>query len=233
MPISTGPLVRIQDRALPPALFRKLLRKVRRVGRERLERTYQTTFWFDLARPSNVVEEAVLALRHLVSPPPSVVGVEWWLSRMDTNRVGVDFHRDRDEKLAHRTGRIIHPKLSSVLFLNRVKGGLLAVSAGRPNARNPACAPGEIDFALVRPLPNRLAWFSGDRTHGVLDAYNRLPGKSSRVGHRLRVALVINWWPRRPLQVPRFSETQVYRALATRWAVSATTHSMHRRPGRG
>ena len=231
--MSTGPLVVIQDETLPPALFRKLLRKVRQVGRERLERTYQTTFWFDLTRPSNVVEEAILALRHWVPAPPSVVGVEWWLSRMDTNRVGVDFHRDRDEKLAGRTGRIIHPKLSSVLFLNRVKGGLLAVSAGRPNAENPACAPDRIDFALVRPLPNRLALFPGDRTHGVLDTYNRLPGKTSLVGHRLRLAVVINWWHRRPLQVPRFSETQVYRTLAERQPASATTRSMHRRPRRG
>ena len=231
--MSTRPLVVIQDQALPPALFRKLLHKVRQVGRERLERTYQTTFWFDLTRPTNVVEEAVLALRPRVPAFRSVVGVEWWLSRMDTNRVGVDFHRDRDEKLARRTGRIIHPKLSSVLFLNRVKGGLLAVSAGRPNARNPACAPGRIDFALVRPMPNRLVFFSGDRTHGVLDAYNRLPEKTGRVGRRLRVAVVINWWPRRPLLVPRFSETQIYLALAERRAASAATQSMHRRPGRG
>src|SRR5262249_53832784 len=113
------------------------------------------------------------------------------------------------------------------------KGGLLAVSASRPNAQNPACAPGRIDFALVRPLPNRLAFFSGDRTHGVLDAYNRLPGKTGRVGLRLRVAVVINWWHRRPTQVPQFSETNIYRALAERRAASATTQSMHRRPRQG
>src|SRR5215510_10275821 len=231
--MSSGPLVMIQDEALPPALFRKLLRRVGRVGRERLERTYQTTFWFDLTRPTNVVEEAILALRHWMPVQASVIGVAWWLSRMDTNRVGVDFHRDRDEKLARRTGRIIHPKVSSVLFLNRVKGGLLAVSASRPNAQNPACAPGRIDFALVRPLPNRLAFFSGHRTHGVLDAYNRLPGKTGRVGLRLRVAVVINWWHRRPMQVPQFSETKIYRALAEPRAASATTQSMHRRPRQG
>jgi hypothetical protein len=43
-------------------------------------------------------------------------GVEWWLSRMWTHDVRVDFHRDRDERLALAGGPARHPRLSSVLF---------------------------------------------------------------------------------------------------------------------
>jgi hypothetical protein len=203
----------IRDGALPTPLFRTLLRRVRSIGTKGLGRTYEITFWFDLTQPSNVVEEAILALRSLVPLPPAVVGVEWWLSRMRTSDVRVDFHRDRDEKLARRTGRIIHPKVSSVLFLNRARGGLLAVSGSRPNPRNPARAPSRVDFSLVRPHPNRLAFFDGNRTHGVLDDYNRLPRLRGRGMRRLRLAVVVNWWHRRPLGIPLFSETSIYRSL--------------------
>ncbi len=221
-------LVFIRDGALPTPLFRMLLHKVRSIGTELLGHTYQTTFWFDLRQPSNVVEEAILTLKPLVPLPGSVLGVEWWLSRMRTSDVRVDFHRDRDEKLARRTGRTIHPKVSSVLFLNRAKGGLLAVSGNRPNDRNPARAPGRFDFSLVRPYPNRLAFFDGNRTHGVLDAYNRLPAARGRGEQRLRLAVVVNWWHRRPLDVPLFSETAVYRSLVARRSSTDTSAPMRR-----
>jgi hypothetical protein len=221
-------LVFIRDGALPTPLFQRLLRKVHSIGKERLGRTYETTFWFELKQPSNVVEEAILALRPLVPVPGSVLGVEWWLSRMHTSDVRVDFHRDRDEKLAERTGRIIHPKVSSVLFLNRAKGGLLAVSGNRPNDQNPARAPSRVDFSLVRPHPNRLAFFDGNRTHGVLDAYNRLPRARGRGERWLRLAVVVNWWHRRPLEVPLFSETAVYRSLVARRRSTDTSAPMRR-----
>src|SRR5258707_8172555 len=132
---------------------------------------------------------------------------------MHTPDVRVDFHRDRDEELARRTGRIIHPEVSSVLFLNRAKGGLLAVSGNPPNDQNPARAPSRVDFSLVRPYPNRLAFFDGNRTHGVLDAYNRLPRARGRGEQRLRLAVAGKRWDRRPLDGPPFSPTPVLRAV--------------------
>lgn len=206
------PLVRIADGALPATLFSRLARAVRALGTEDLARTYQTTFWFDLGTPAALTEEAILALRERVRPP-AVAGVEWWLSRMRTSDVQVDFHRDRDDACFRRTGRVVHPLVSSVLFLNRCRGGLLAVVDAPPNDANPACAPDALEADLVRPRPNRLAVFAGDATHGVLDAHGdvprgRLPGPTP-----LRLALVMNWWKRRPERVPRFEESRRYRAL--------------------
>ncbi len=205
-------LVRIEDGALPAALFSRLARAVRALGAENLGRTYQTTFWFDLGAPAALTERAILALRERVRVP-AVAGVEWWLSRMRTSDVRVDFHRDRDEALFRRTGRVAHPVVSSVLFLNRCRGGLLAVVDAPPNAANPACAPDVLDADLVKPWPNRLAVFAGDVTHGVLDANGDVPRHRLPTPTPLRLALVMNWWKRRPEQVPRFADSTRYGAL--------------------
>jgi hypothetical protein len=209
-------LVRIHDGALPAPLFARLARAGRGLGTENLARTYQTTFWFDLGAAAAVTEEAALAIRPLLPgrARAQVAGVEWWLSRMRPSDVRVDFHRDRDEALVARTGEVVHPALSSVLFLNRCRGGLLAVLDRPPDARNPACAPEPFDADLVRPWPNRLAVFPGDATHGVLDANGEIP--HGRLSHPapLRLALVLNWWSRRPRGVPRFADAGArYRGL--------------------
>jgi hypothetical protein len=211
-------LVRLHDRALPAPLFARVARAVRGLGAENLKSTYQTTFWFDLGVPAAVTEEVAVAVRPLLPrvPRARIAGVEWWLSRMRTSDVQVDFHRDRDEVRVARTGAVVHPALSSVLFLNRCRGGLLAVLDADPNPANPACAPDDLDADLVRPWPNRLAVFPGDATHGVLDAHGEVPHGRLREATPLRLALVMNWWPRRPMGVPRFADAGPrYRGLRT------------------
>lgn len=217
-----APLLSIVDEAVPPALFHELARKVKALGTERLRNTYQTTFWFELeAPPSNVAERTVLALRPHLDGHPELrtsrraryLGAEWWLSRMNTHDVRVDFHQDRDEKLALRGGRRVHPITSSVFFLNRVRGGLLAVTRELPNESNPSLAPDRHDFDLVAPKPNRFAIFRGDRTHGVLDARNQIPERKLPGRGELRLALIVNWWDHRPTGVPCFGERRVYRGL--------------------
>ena len=206
------PLVRVVDGALPAALFTRLARAVRALGTEDLRRTYQTTFWFDCAaRPAALPEAAILALRPQVSG--DFAGVEWWLSRMRTSDVGVDFHRDRDEARFARTGRTVHPAVSSVLFLNRCRGGLLAVVDAPPCEANPACAPERFDADLVRPWPNRFALFRGDATHGVLDANGDIPHGRLATPTPLRLAIAINWWRRRPEAVPEFASSRRYPSL--------------------
>jgi hypothetical protein len=205
-------LIHVHDGALPAPLFGRLRNRVRALGAERMRSTYQTTFWFALGRPSSVVEEAVLTLRSLLPRQP-IAGVEWWLSRMKTNRVGVDFHQDRDEKLALKGTRLLHPRFSSVLFLNRVRGGALAVTAQPPDVGNPSNVPLPLEADLIAPRPNRLVWFDGSLTHGVLDGENQVPGRKQRSAGELRLTVVMNWWTRRPLGVPSFAEVGVYGAL--------------------
>lgn len=206
-------LVHLRDAALAAPLFNRLVRAVRAVGTARLRRTYQTTFWFQFGEPSCLPEEVVLALRAHLPRGVRISGVEWWLSRMYTTDVQVDFHRDRDEKLALATGRQIHPRISSLLFLNRVRGGALAVTQEPPDPDNPALAPSRVDFDLVAPRPNRFVFFDGGLTHGVLDAKNQIPGVRFSGRSRLRRALVMNWWHRRPRDIRDFRDSAVYSEL--------------------
>lgn len=202
------------DGALPAPLFSRLARAVRALGSENLRATYQTTFWFDLGAPAALPEEAVLALaRRVPVPRRALGGVEWWLSRMRTSDVQVDFHQDRDEALFLRTGKLRHPACSSVLFLNRCQGGLLAVCDAPANDANPARAPDHLDGDVVRPWPNRFVTFPGHATHGVLDAKGRIPAGRLARATPLRLALIMNWWSHRPERVPRFGETERYAKL--------------------
>ncbi len=210
------PLVTLVDDALPPASFAAVLKAVRGLGSERLRSSYQTTFWFGFeAAASNVIEDAVTRLRRHV-PEGRYAGVEWWLSRMRTSRVKVDFHRDRDNALAAKTGREVHPAWSTLLYLNRCRGGLLAVTRDAPNEQNQAFAPDRHDFDLVEPAPNRFCAFDGRLTHGVLDANNHIPGARLPREPRLRLAVAINFWEKRPMEVPTFSQTRHYRSLGNK-----------------
>lgn len=222
-----APLVHLQDQALPGPDFTRLWRRVRALGSERLRQTYQTTFWFALGEPTNLVEEMILTLRPRVPVRRGLVGVEWWLSRMRTTDVRVDFHQDRDERLARAGGALVHPRFTSLLFMNRVRGGALAVTRALPCEDNPSLAPDTEDFDLVAPKPNRFVYFQGDLTHGVLDARNQIPDGKLPGPSRLRVTLVMNWWTQRPTDVPTFPESRVYRSLATRAA--RTTAAARRR----
>lgn len=180
-----------------------------------LRSTYQTTYWFPLSvAPRCVVEEAALVLSHRLSLPTEVIGAEWWLSRMRTSSVAIDFHRDHDIALAERGGPLRHPQRSTVLFLNRCRGGLLAVTRAAPDPANPALAPARHDLDLVTPSPNRFAIFDGRLTHGVLDARNQIPGARLPREPGLRLAVAINFWTQRPLAARDFRARGLHARLA-------------------
>ena len=147
-----GPL--LHDDALPASQFRRLARGVKALGTERLRTTYQTTFWFELSDlPSCLPEAAALQLRALLPTTPRrrVVGVEWWLSRMWTRDVPRGLSPGPRREPCLRTGALMHPRWSSVFFLNRVRGGPLAVTRRRcPNEANPSCAPDLVDLIWWR-----------------------------------------------------------------------------------
>jgi hypothetical protein len=211
------PLVTIVDGALPAEQHRALKAAIVRLGEERIVAGYQTTFWFELGtEPSNRVEEAVVVLAGLLplKQRRGLKGVEWWLSRMRTSNVKVDFHRDRDNARFDQTGEERHPKLSSLLYLGPSRGGLLAVTREAPNPENQAFAPDVHDFDFVEPRANRFTFFDGALTHGVLDANNELPGRRLPREKRLRLAIAVNFWSERPWGVPLFRASPHYRGLA-------------------
>lgn len=211
------PLVTIVDGALPTQRYRSLRTAIVALGNERLLAGYQTTFWFDLTQgPSNCVEQAVLTLHEKIplGKRRGITGVEWWLSRMRTSNVKVDFHKDRDNARFDETGVEVHPRLSSILYLGTCRGGLLAVTLEEPNPDNQAFAPDVHDFDLVTPQHNRFTFFDGRLTHGVLDAQNQIPGRRLPREPGLRLAIAVNFWGERPWQVPQFCESRHYRSLA-------------------
>lgn len=211
------PLVTIVDGALPDAEHRALKAAIVRLGAERLVAGYQTTFWYELGTlPSNRVEAVVERLFNLIPPQRrrGVKGVEWWLSRMRTSNVKVDFHRDRDNARFDETKEERNPRVSSLLYLNECRGGLLAVTKEEPNPENPAFVPDVHDFDFVAPKANRFTFFDGRLTHGVLDANNEVPGKRLPRERQLRLAIAVNFWDEHPWKVPRFPEVRHYRGLA-------------------
>src|SRR6267142_48579 len=136
--------------------------------------------------------------------PRGCAGAEWWIGRAFTTRIPVGFHFDQDVK----GRRLRHPRLSSVFFFNSVRGGHLAVTDQVPGSR------AATRLQTVAPGRNRYAIFSGNLLHGVLDARGRTPGRAlPGPKGRMRVTLVVNYWARRPTDVPTWAESGVYRSL--------------------
>jgi hypothetical protein len=205
----TDALLETVDDAVPDRLFRSLDRAVRAVGEDA---TYWKTFWFPLsAAPTCLPELLARSLSRRVPEPERIVGVEWWLGRMRTTDVALDFHHDRDLALYEKTGRIAHPRWSSVYFLNAVRGGSLFVTDQKLLHRGDdyRLHPAEATRAeSVRPAPNRFARFPGHCFHGVLDANDQVPtGKLTGTPARPRLTVILNWWRRKPLAVRRWDGT--------------------------
>lgn len=205
-----GLLLLRADRAAPPALVRAARRSIARLPRRILADSYFHTFWLPApaARAKSParhpLERLVEHLASLAAPGPWCAGLEWWVGRAHTDALPIGFHFDQDVK-ARRGFR--NPRLSSVFFFNRVRGGQLAVTdqvAGPGGAPRPAVARA---LEVVDPRPNRFVVFPGDLLHGVLDERGRPPGPIRGPGRgRLRVTLVVNFWERRPTAVPELEE---------------------------
>ena len=199
--------MRVIDAALPDALVRRARAAIARLGRERVQSSYFTTFWLPReVAPAHALEEAVLALWKLARPR-GCAGAEWWIGRSHTTRIPLEFHFDQDVK-----GRLRrHPRLSSVFFFNPVRGGQLAVTDQVPGSG------AATRLETIAPRWNRYAVFAGNLLHGVLDARGRPPGRRlPGPAGRLRVTLVVNYWEQRPTDVPTWNESGIYRPLRRR-----------------
>jgi hypothetical protein len=212
-----APLATVIDGAAPPALVARAARLFTRLGTQRMKEGYWTTFWMPLsARPAHAFEELAVALRPhaLAKAGPEagrIVGIEWWLGRSYTNHVPLGFHFDLDVK---GKGAVRYPVVSSVFFFNEVRGGQLAITDQRPDARGRAVPEQPTRMEAVEPRPNRYALFEGKLFHGVLDANGHVPGRPLKVPQgRMRRTLVINYWGARPSEVPEWGESRAYRVL--------------------
>ena len=198
--------INLFENALPKQLFRRLVRAVNSVGKERMEDmgSYNTTFWFPLgARPSNVVEECIVKLRDLVRPGPECIGMEWWLGRLAYGQ-SLPFHTDRDRSLRQLTGEIVHPLWSSILYLNLFPSSPTMVLDQTLGPDGRSWVPPKAEFGrTLDAIPNHYVVFTGNLRHGVVakaeeqDASNG-NGKSA-ASSELRLTLLVNYWHRRPM----------------------------------
>lgn len=202
------PKVGVFEEALPGSLFERLVRAVRSIGNERLERNYTTTFWHSLGEaPKNVAEEAVVELTKLVDLPPQCVGIEWWLGRLVYGEK-LRFHFDRDMTIRKQTGQYLHPLLGSILYLNSFPSSPTVILDQVPSPDGKSKVPPKPKFrTAIPPVSNRYMVFAGNLRHGVipvssarLDPKHAGQGASPRGAEssEVRLSLLVNFWDRRP-----------------------------------
>ena len=75
---------------------------------------------YDVSRaPMNAVERLAALLLPLTGCAEAIVGCEWWVhSKAKSNGTGHQMHFDTEEGTLHATGEIVHPVVSSVLYLS-------------------------------------------------------------------------------------------------------------------
>jgi hypothetical protein len=201
---SQAPEVGLFEEALPGSLFERLVRAVRSIGGERLKRNYTTTFWLPIgAEPSNVAEEAALALLPLAQPAPECIGMEWWLGRLGHGEK-LRFHFDRDMTLRKKTGEFVHPLRASVLYLNSFPLSPTVILDQVPSPDGKSRIPQKPKFRKsLDAVSNRYVVFPGNHRHGVIPGSGRSESASAKedgsAAFELRLTLLVNFWDRRPL----------------------------------
>jgi len=158
---------------------------------------YKTTFWYPREEQAeNAFESIIDELALHVKPDDSIIGVEWWFSVMHINKTPqwlLPCHFDRADISERDPAKILHPAISSVLFLNSVPYGELVVT-DQP-MRDPKTGkdrqPQNMHFVL--PDVNRYVMFPGDLYHGVIGRMWR-----DELPDSLRVSMAVNWWTEKP-----------------------------------
>lgn len=189
------PGVTFFEEALPGSLFERLARAIRAVGRERIKRNYTTTFWLPLGqKPTNVAEEAALALFGLAEPGSDCAGIEWWLGRLEPGQK-LRYHFDRDMTLRRQTGEFVHPIRASVFYINSFPSSPTVILDQVAGPDGDTRIPEKPERrASIEAVANRYSIFPGSLRHGVMPVSELAPP-----GEDLRLSFLVNYWGRRPL----------------------------------
>ena len=167
------------------------------------------SWFFDLRgspRPSNTVEALIMRLLPLVESVGGckMVGAEWWTHTRPAGRnVGHQLHYDLEEGILEATGDIVHPAVSSVVYLSGGEAAAGADTAGPTLVLDQRVDDVELAARgwLAHPVPRALLTFPGDRLHGVLPGKptERRDKRAVDAGPRRRketerLTLMIAWW---------------------------------------
>ena len=188
--------------AVPPALEAQLRRAFAPGAAYFAETGYEGaseakryfTFAVDVARlasgaaaPATAVEEVVVRLAALLGRD-DLVWAEWWVhSRLGGRSAGHELHFDLEERTLETGGRVLHPAVSSVVYLSDGDDPTVVFDetlGGAPAARGWAVHPRRRSFLAFR----------GDLLHGVLPSAPR----AAAAGAAQRLTLLIAWYAAAP-----------------------------------
>jgi pyruvate/2-oxoglutarate dehydrogenase complex dihydrolipoamide acyltransferase (E2) component len=123
------------------------------------------TFFYDVsaARPTNAVESLIARLHPLLGRS-DVRCAEWWVhTRLAGRHPGHELHYDLEEGVMEATGQVLHPLVSSVVYLaGDARAGPTIVLDERLGGPPAECC------WLAHPRVDAFMTFAGDRLHGVL-----------------------------------------------------------------
>lgn len=164
--------------------------------------------------PRTLAEQVVFALHGALKEelPADWAGAEWWCQVYYEPKRGLKFHWDKDEELMKATGRMRHPALSCVIYLNSAEecaapplGATLVMQQHFDAEAGCGVPEPSRHDVLAWPSPNCVLVFDGALAHGVLDSAST----------RVRRTMLVNWWRAQPQGVQRErAEEYVERGLA-------------------
>ena len=177
------------------------------------ENGYETreyfSWWHDLASPpSNAVEQLIAHIAPTVAvggKPPTAA--EWWVhTRGLAGDFGHQLHFDMDEGCLERTGKVLHPMVSTVIYLEGAKAGAaptlvldqtlesdLADRGWLVRCVPSAAQGGGAAHTLPSPRDGAMMCFPGNLLHGVLPSRPpRRPAAGRQEARRL--TLMVGWW---------------------------------------
>ncbi|EIE26255.1 hypothetical protein COCSUDRAFT_64407 [Coccomyxa subellipsoidea C-169] len=156
-------------------------------------------------------------MRHWL--PHDWAGAEWWVQVYERGK-GLAFHFDKDEHLFKEDRRMVHPMLSSILYLTgstfpKRLGPTVVVDQRFDNAKMRACPDDPQRCAMIYPRRGAFAVFDGGLGHGVLGS----------AAPDLRATLLINWWPHQPQGVNAITpkEASEHSLSIKRWPCSTSS----------
>ena len=133
------------------------------------------SFWYDLKKtPSNTIE---ILIRHLLPiveqsvPGETFCGAEWWVhSRPEGRNLGHQLHLDTEENTLEIKHKIVHPRVSSVVYLspNSNGGCTIVFDQSLEDACGKKVPEKSVGAYVCRPSEGGFLIFDGKKIHGVL-----------------------------------------------------------------
>jgi len=156
------------------------------------------SFWYDIdKKPDNLVETVITefllpVVKQTRSLKKPIVGAEWWVHTRKCGRnLGHQLHFDTEENSLQIKRKILHPVVSSVLYLSIGNDGNL----GGPTILLNQRVDGKMAEKawVVNPVKGGFLTFPGDLLHGVLPGKPWTEsGEESSDHHRL--TLMVGFW---------------------------------------